>query len=82
MTINGEAFARKALTWVAGIVAALLTIFFVWLATAVIDIRERVVRIETTAKALSDARDRDLQHTGARNAQRIDRLEGAERDKQ
>lgn len=78
MTI-GNGFAQKALVWVAGIVGSILTIFFIWLATTVIDIRERVVRIETTAKALSDARDREMQNTGARNASRIDRLE-AEKD--
>lgn len=72
---NGSGFAQRALTWVAGIVGTILIIFFVWLATTVIDIRERVVRIETTAKALSDARDRDVQNVGARNAARIDRLE-------
>lgn len=76
---SGNAFAQKALNAILAALGLVLTTFFVWLATTVIDIRERVVRIEATAKALSDARDRELQSTGARNAARIDRLEGAER---
>jgi hypothetical protein len=75
MTTPGNGFAQRALTWVGGIVGAILTVFFIWLATTVIDIRERVVRIETTAKALNDARDRDVQNVGARNAARLDRIE-------
>lgn len=82
MTINGEAFARKALTWVAGIVGLLLATFFIWLAATVIDIQGRVIAIEATAKSLSDARDREMQNVGARNAARIDRLEGTEKDGQ
>jgi hypothetical protein len=77
--LNGGALAQRALTWVGGIIGALFVIFLGWLAATVIDIQGRVIRIETTAKALSDARDRDIQNTGARNAARIDQIESQQR---
>lgn len=67
--------AEKILIGIVGTLFVALLSFFVWLATTVIDIRERVVRIETTAKALSDARDREIQNKGNSNAARIERLE-------
>lgn len=68
-------FAQKLLAAILSALGVLLCAFFIWVANTLIDIQGRVITIEATAKALSDARDRDTQNTTSRNARRLDRLE-------
>lgn len=75
MTIPGNGVATKVLIVLLGVIATALMGFFIWLATTVIDIRERVVRIEVTAQALSGARDRQIDLRAQHNSDRIERLE-------
>jgi hypothetical protein len=68
-------FTQKMLITLTGFVFVAAMAFFGWLATAVIDIRERVIMIETTAGALAEARTRETQHKVDTNEDRIDALE-------
>lgn len=75
MSIPGADFATKALVVLLGVISSALLGFFIWLSTAVIDIRERVVRIEVTAQALAEARQRAIDQRSQHNSDRLDRLE-------
>lgn len=75
MTAPPNGFAQKALIVLLGVISTALMAFFVWLATAVIEIRERVVRVETTMQSLVETRATQARTTGERNAARIDQLE-------
>ena len=68
-------FTQKLLIALMGFVFVAAMAFFGWLATAVIDIRERVIAIETTARALAEARVEETQSDIDRNAERIEQLE-------
>jgi hypothetical protein len=68
-------FVQKMLIALTGFVFVACLAFFGWLASAVIDIRERVIVIETTARDLAEARNRETQHKVDSNEDRIDTLE-------
>jgi len=75
-TGNGaQSFATKALITLLGVFTASLLAFFVWLATAIIDVRERVVRIESSVASLLDTRTTQAAETSARSTRRIEQLE-------
>lgn len=77
MTPTTNGFAQKALIIVIGVLATALMGFFVWLATAVIDIRERVVRIEVTVASLVETRTATSVQNTERTNRRMDQLEKA-----
>jgi hypothetical protein len=72
---GSDGFVQKLLIAVLGLVFAASLAFFSWMALAVIDIRERVIAIETTARALTEARTRETQHKIERTAERVEELE-------
>jgi len=70
-------FTQKLLLTVIGFVFVAAMAFFGWMASAVVDIRERVIAIESTARALAEARVVETQSDIDKNADRIERLEKA-----
>jgi hypothetical protein len=70
-------FTQKLLITILGFVFVASMAFFGWMASAVIDIRERVIAIESTARALAEARVVETQSDIDNNADRIERLEKA-----
>lgn len=75
MSIPGNGFAAKVLIILLGVLFSALLGFFIWLATTIIDIRERVVRIEVTAQTLAESRQRQLEQRAQHNSDRLDQLE-------
>lgn len=59
-----------------GVFATALIAFFAWLATKVIDMRERIVRIEMNIDSLLGTRTSQEHDTTAGTAARLDALEG------
>jgi hypothetical protein len=74
MTVGSEGFAQKALIVILGVIGSLLLAFFAWLATAVIEVREHVVRMDANLESLlatrteSGPRAIGSQHPKARSA--------------
>ncbi len=73
--MTSDGFAQKALIVLLGIIATAMLAFFVWLATAIIDIRERVVRTELSTQCLLETRMDQTREHGERNTRRLDQLE-------
>ena len=67
-------FALKALIVIAGILGTALMGFFIWLATAIIDVRERVVRIDTETTSLLETRTQNIEVQQQHNTQELNDL--------
>jgi len=72
---NSDSFIQKLFLAILGFMFVVSMAFFGWMASAVIDIRERVIAIETTARTLAEARVTETQSDIDNNADRIERLE-------
>lgn len=68
-------FAQKALIVILSILAASILGFLGWLATTVVDISGRVIRIEEKVTSLLETRTAQAAETSARNSRRIEKLE-------
>lgn len=68
-------FPQKLALAAAGILFTILVSYFIWLGTAVTEVRYKVTTIEMTVKSLNDTRRREQQAGQHRNAQRIEALE-------
>lgn len=78
MTAERNSFAQKVLVGLIGILSVGLLGFFAWLATTLVDIQGRVVRMETNIDSLLETRTVQAGETVNRNARRIEELERAE----
>lgn len=77
MTTNGTVL-RSVLIGSYLVLFGALVGYFIWLGTAVIDIRERVKGLEITTAALSTARDRTIDQRIDTNTRRIENLGNAQ----
>lgn len=70
-----DGFAAKALIILLGVLATALMAFFVWLARALTDVRERVVRIEVSMASLLETRSVNAADAAAKTTRRVEQLE-------
>lgn len=76
MTTNGGSLARSIIVGSYLVLFGALVGYFIWLGTTILDIRERVARIEVAAESLRAARERAVDERANRNTRRIEHLEG------
>ena len=75
MKEDWSGFPQKAALGALGILFTVLVGYFIWLGTAMVEVRQKVTAIELTVKSLSETRRIAQQEDQDSNAQRLDALE-------
>jgi hypothetical protein len=68
-------FPQKAALGAFGILFTLLVGYFIWLGTTIVEVRQKVIAIEASVKALNESRREQADAKAESNKQRIDALE-------
>lgn len=75
---NWEGFPQKVALGALGIMFTVLIAYFVWLGTAMVEVRGKVTNIELAIKSLNETRQVTASDKSENNSRRLDALEGGE----